>query len=302
MAQSGLGQRLYRAPFVGLLAFVAVLLANPVMHSIRVGARQLMPPALDGAFNLFLGAVGLAILFYGLRRGEDEVRGTLTGFVAGLLIWIGWASYMFSYNDIALGRPMMAITPDQKRPLGLLFMQGSFGICVATLLFFFLNRDTKCNAFRWLHRKLRINLGKPESGQNRNFCRITFIETIYVTWFCYGISLFLGDERFLGYHHPVTIAIVAALAIWSVYLIWKLSRFSRVMAALRYAIPTKALFWIPFGEFGPRYGLYHEFWLHPLENLTPMLAVLAVFLVLTSVTAFMPQRKQAAPKPPRASA
>lgn len=298
MAQSAGWQQFYRAPFIGLLAFIAVLLANPVMHSVRVAARQLLPPAFDGMFNLALGAIGLALLLYGLRRGEDEVRGTLTGFVAGLLIWIGWASYLFSYNDIALGRPMMAITPEQSRPLGVLFIQGSFGICIATLLFFVLNRDTKCNAFRWLHRKLHIKLGRPESGQQRNFCRITFIETIYVTWFCYGFSLFLGDQRFLGYHHPVTTAIGIGLAIWSLYLVWKLSRFSRVMAALRYAIPTKALFWIAFGELGPRYGLYHEFWLHPLDNIAPMLVVLALFLGLTGATAFLPQRKQA-PKAPR---
>ncbi|MFZ4110425.1 MAG: hypothetical protein ACOYKQ_08155 [Polymorphobacter sp.] len=297
MAQLDGCLRFYRAPFVGLLAFLAVLLANPVMHSIRVAARQLLAPAYDGLFNLALGVLGLAILLIGLRRGEDEVRGTLTGFAAGLLIWIGWASYLFSYNDVALGRPMMAITPEQSRPLGVLFIQGSFGICVSTLLFFILNRDTKCNAFRWLHRKLHIKLGRAESGQQRNFCRITFIETIYVTWFCYGFSLFLGDQRFLGYHHPATYAIGIFLAVWSLYLVWKLTRFTRVMAALRYAIPTKALFWIAFGELGPRYHLYHEFWLHPLSNIKPMLVVLASFLVLIGVTAFMPQRKQ---KPARA--
>lgn len=285
-------KQLYRAPLVGLLAFIAVLLANPVAHSARVALRDLLPAGGAGAANLTIGLIGFIILLYGIRRGQDEVKGTLLGFVAGLLIWLGWASYLFSFNDVALGRPMMQITAEQQRPLSVLFIQSSFGICVATLLFFVLNKDSKCNAFRWIHRVFRLNLGKPEPGQGRNFCSITFIETIYVTWFCYGLSLFLGDQRFLGYHHPATYAIGVFLALWSLYLVWKLLKFSRIMAAIRYAIPTKAIFWTAFGELGPRYGFYEEFWLHPLDYAAPMLAVLIVFVALIAVTPFLPQRKQ----------
>ena len=69
-------------------------------------------------------------------------------------------------------------------------------------------------------------------------------------------------------------------------------KFTRVMAAIRYAIPTKAIFWIPFGELAPRYGFYDEVWLKPLEYSGAMWTVLVVFVVIFLATGFLPQRRQ----------
>ena len=201
-------RELYRPPLIGALAFIGVLLTVPTAHSWAALTRVLLPQSWAAPANLLLGLAGLFVLIYAVRDGEKETKGTLLGFLAGLMLWTGWAAYLFAYNHMALGRPMMELTPTQQRPLSILFMQGSFGICVVTLLFFVLNKNTKCNAFRWLQRKLHLSLGRADSGQDRNFARITFIETIYVTWFCYGLTLFMGDERFLGYRHPVTYALV----------------------------------------------------------------------------------------------
>jgi hypothetical protein len=284
--------RCYRVPLIGLFAFVAVLLANPVVHSLSVAAKQMVPREHVSFVHLAIGALGLVLLVYGTKR-DNEIRGTLLGFAAGLLVWLGWASYAFAYNQLDLQLAPMTVTPTQLRPAGLMFIQGSIGICIAVLLFMVLNEDSKCNAFRWLQRHLHLNSGKGASGKNRNYCRITFLETIMVTWFCYGISLFMGDERFLGYHHPVTYILVGLLAAWSLYLLWRLSKFNRVMAGIRYAIPVKAIFWVPFGEFLPRIGLYEEVWLHPGDYSVAMWAVFLVFLALIISTAFLPQHRQA---------
>jgi hypothetical protein len=188
----------------------------------------------------------------------------------------------------------MAELEGSKRPMNLLFIQGSVGICVVTLLYWVLDKDTRCNAFRWLQRHvLRLDLGRPEGGRPRNFGRITFVETIYVLWFCYGVSLFLGDPRFLGYDHPVTIAAIAGLAIWGTYLLFRLMRFTRIMAAIRYAIPTKAIFWIPFGEFFPRWGFYREFWLEPWEYRWQIAGAVGAFVLLGLATLLVPQRRVA---------
>lgn len=283
-------QRLYRPPVIGLFAFLAVLLANPVVHSLSVAIKEVLPKEYTSFVHLAIGAVGLFMLIYGTRR-DGEVSGTLLGFGAGLLVWLGWASYAFVYNQLDLELAPVALTPDQSRSVGLLYIQGSVGICIATLLFMALNKDSKCNAFRWLQRHLRLDLGKSASGEGRNFCRITFLETIMVTWFCYSASLFMGDSRFLGKHHPITYVLVGLLAIWSFYMLWRLLKFNRVMAGIRYAIPVKAIFWIPFGEFLPTYGFYKEVWLRPMEYSLEMWAVFLLFVGLLISTVFLPQRR-----------
>ncbi|MDX2222334.1 MAG: hypothetical protein SFV21_06270 [Rhodospirillaceae bacterium] len=285
--------RYYRPPFIGIIAFVAIMLGTPLAHTISVLVRDVVGRNQFAVFFV-MGAVALAMLVYGTRRNE-EVSGTILGYAAGILMWIGWASYSFKFNEYSLGLGMVDRDGSGgKLPFHLLFIQGSFGICVAVLLFSVLNKDTRCNAFRWIQKVFRLNVGEPDSGQGRNYCRITFLETITVTWFCYSASLFLGDERFLGYHHPVTYAIVAGLAVWGVYLLYRLMKYTRVMAAMRYAIPTKSIFWIPFGEFAPRYGFYDEIWLKPAEYSTTMWVALGVFLALLIASGFLPQRRQAA--------
>ena len=217
---------------------------------------------------------------------------TLLGYLSAMLMWTGWAAYAFKFNEISLHLPM-ADVEGSRRPMNLLFIQGSVGICVAVLAYFVLDKDTKCNAFRWLQRVLRLDLGKPEPARERNFGRVTFLETLTVLWFCYGVSLFLGDPRYLGYHHPATYAVVGALALWGCYLVWRLVHFTRVMAGIRYAIPTKAIFWIPFGEFFPRYGFYEEFWLQPWNYGPQIAGVLVLFVALGALAVLVPQRRSA---------
>lgn len=287
---------LYRPPFIGILALLIVFLSVPIGHSAGVILKEFLPHNVKWLGNALFGLTGFAILLWGVRNGENEVKGTLAGFMAAKFLFIGWASYSFAYSYLDLGRPSLEVAPNQSLPLSILTLQGSFGMCVVVLLFFVFNKNTKCNAFRWLQRIFRLNLGKPEGGQSRNFARITFIEMIFVTWFCYGFTLLLHDERFFGYSNISTHVIVYMIGVWSLYLLWKLCKFSRVMAALRYAIPTKALFWFVFGEYGPKQGWYKDFWIHPDQYYLEILAVLVVCGGLLAATAYLPQRKQSKQK------
>jgi hypothetical protein len=282
--------RFYRPPWVGLLALVVVFLALPLSHSITTLVNFTVGREASHLVLIPLGIFSLLLLIWGVRR-NDEVSGTLIGFLCGYLLWTAWAAYSFRFNEISLGMPMPELGEGMRWPMHLLFIQGSIGICVLVLLYFVLDTDTRCNAFMWLQRVLRLNSDKRGSGRQRNYCRVTFIETLTVIWFCYAISLFMSDVRFLGYYHPVTYTLLAGLSIWGLYLLGRLIRFTRLMAAVRYAIPTKALFWIPFGEFFPRYGFYEEFWLKPWQYPLEMLAVLTVFAVLFFISPFLPQRR-----------
>lgn len=287
----GFHARWHRPPFIGLLALLAALLGTPLSHSLSALTGRVGPDA--RFWVLFaIGCFALVLLLVA-ARSRRESTGTLLGYVSAMLMWTGWAAYAFKFNEISLHLPMAEIE-GSRRPMNLLFIQGSIGICIAVLVYFVFDKDTKCNAFRWLQRVLRLNLGRPESGHERNFGRITFLETLTVLWFCYGVSLFLGDPRYLGYHHPVTYAAIAGLALWGGYLLWRLLHYTRVMAGIRYAIPTKAILWIPFGEFFPRWGFYEEFWMEPWNYVTETAVALAVFVGLGVLAVIVPQRRSAA--------
>ncbi len=290
MASNASLKRFYRPPWVGLLALIVVFLALPLSHSITTLVNFTVGREASHLVLMPLGLFSLLLLIWGVRRNE-EVSGTLTGFISGYLLWTAWAAYSFRFNEISLNMPMPELGEGMRWPMHLLFIQGSIGICVLVLLYFVLDANTRCNAFMWLQRVLRLKLEDRSSVRQRNYCRITFIETLTVIWFCYAISLFMSDVRFLGYYNPITYALLAGLSLWGLYLLTRLVRFTRLMAAVRYAIPTKALFWIPFGEFFPRYGFYEEFWLKPWQYPLEMLAVLAVFAVLFLISPYLPQRR-----------
>ncbi len=89
----------------------------------------------------------------------------------------------------------------------------------------------------------------------------------------------------------MTFGILGALLVWGAYLFWRLMKFTRVMAGIRYAIPTKAILWIPLGEAFPKYGFYEEVWLQPWAHPPAMIGMLLVFLALFAGVGLLPQRR-----------
>ena len=276
-------------PFIGLLALFVAFLGTPLTHSLSVTGYRLLGREQSHLVFLPLGVLAFGLLIAAVRSRKESTA-TVLGYLSALLIWAGWAAYAFKFNEISLRMPMATVA-GSARPMNLLFIQGSIGICVAILAYFVLDKDTKCNAFLWLQRRLHLDLGRPQAGHERNFGRITFMETLTVLWFCYGASLFMGDPRFLGYDHPVTYGLIGGLLLWGGYLLYRLFHFTRVMAAIRYAIPTKAILWIPLGEFFPRWGFYKEIWLQPWNYIGQIAAALLVFIALGVAATLIPQRR-----------
>lgn len=288
-ASSATARRGLLPPWVGLLALVVAFVGTPLSHSLSVTAYRVLGRDQAHLLLLPLGLLALVLLWIAVRSRRESTS-TLLGYLSALLIWVGWAAYAFKFNEISLAMPM-AMVEGSPRPVNLLFIQGSVGICVAVLIYFVLDKDSHCNAFRWLQRRLHLGLGKTEGSIERNYGRITFMETLTVLWFCYAASLFMGDPRFLGYHHPLTYALVGALLLWGGYLLYRLFHFTRIMAAIRYAIPTKAILWIPLGEFFPRWGFYKEIWLEPWNYTGEIALTLLLFIGLAALSTWIPQRR-----------
>lgn len=285
--------RLYSPPFVGVFAFIAVLGIVPIMHSILSLVTDLFAVEAETYVSLGIGATAIAMLLYGTVH-NSETLGTWLGLIAGKLVWTGWIELAFRFNPDYMDMGPLVVDGKPALSPSILFVQGTIGLLMATLPIMVFNRDTRCNAFLWIQRACRFDLGRPASASTRNFARITFLETLYVIWFCYAVSLFMVDPRFLGSHHPVTYVLSFGLILWTFYLLLRLARFTRIMAGVRYAIPTAGIFWISV-EIAHEWGLYDEFWSKPTEYALEMGLVVGAFLLAVVLAVVVPRRRTASP-------
>jgi len=311
-------------PFVGIIAFLAVFMVQPLGHISMILMEKLItgghkwyspiydgnPPVIPEGYENFalidndiywsafgLGAVGLAVIIWGIRR-NTEIAGTWAGFVGASLLWTGWVEFTIHffaryYGVKALCSPghwayACASNPSTKPEYFL--MQGSVGFMLAIGFFFLFNKETRCNAFRWVQRNFHLNVGKPSKGLTRNFANIVAAETIGILWFFYVYLMFIYDENFFGEHHWFTYVSFVGFGVWSLYLLQRLIRYKRVTSALRYGIPTALIFWNTIEIMG-RWHWFGEFWIHPLEYKIPS-AIVAVAVVAFAVISVKSARKK----------
>lgn len=265
--EGGVMSLLYRPPYVGLLAFIIVFAVQALGHTVMIVMEDVWPGehyVLQSAFAL--GLFGAVLLWLGMRS-ENEVSATWLGFWAGTLLWTGWIEFAFVWAGNYLGVPDL-MDPNMPGEIATkaeyLVMMSSIGIMGATLVYFLLNPETKCNFFLYFQRNLKLKTGKPSKGYKRNFAAITALETIYVIWFFYLVLLFAYDESILGDRHPVVYGLFFLNTIWAVYLFQRLMKFWRVTTAIRYGIPTAIIAW-NMVELGGRWHLFTEFWERPQE-------------------------------------
>jgi hypothetical protein len=278
----------YRPPFVGLLAFFVVFVMQGLGHTQMVLMEAIFGEAYVYQSAFVTGLIGAVCLYYAMRA-EGEVAATWLGFFAGTCLWTGWVEFTFVWSANVLGVPDLM---DKYNPGTIatkaeyLVMMSSAGVLLATMVPLMLNRETKCNMFHWIQRRLHLSTGKPSRGYERNFGYITCLETIYVIWFCYLALLFIYDESILGDRHPVTYGILFAGTVWALYLIQRLMRMWKVTTAVRYAIPTAIIAYSDYEIVG-RWNLFADIWVEPGKywlELTLFLLALVVTAVLAVLT------------------
>ena len=276
---------LYRPPWVGLLAFFIVFIVQAAGHTVMIVMEEVWPGehyVYESAFAM--GLVGFAMLFYGMRS-EKEVFATWMGFWAGTFMWTGWVEFAFVWNANFLSVPdlMDASMPGEiATKAEYLVMMSSVGVLGATLAYFLINPETKCNFFLWIQRKGKLKVGKPTKGHKRNFAAITALETIYVIWFFYLVLLFLYNPDIAGETSPAAYVFFFLNTIWAVYLFQRLVRFWKVTTAIRYAIPTAIIAWNTV-ELAGRWNLFVSFWERPQEywlEMTLFILAIAIAAVL----------------------
>ena len=294
--RSGLKNLLARPPWIGLLAFGIVFVVQALGHTVMIVMEDVWPgPDYVYQSAFAMGAVGAVLLFLGMRNPR-EVAATWYGFWAGTLLWTGWIEFSFVWSANFLGvsdlmDPQVAGAIATKAEY--LVMMSSIGVMGATLAYFLLNKETKCNFFLWFQRNLGLKTGRPSSGHERNFAAITALETIYVIWFFYLLLLFIYDENILGDRHPVTYGLFFLNVVWAVYLFQRLMKFWKVTTAIRYGIPTAIVTWNAV-ELAGRWHLFTEFWEHPQDFALEMGLLTAGVIVAALLAARTPAHHKAA--------
>jgi hypothetical protein len=278
---SGLAVRLRsleEAPYAGLFCLAVVIMGLALGHSWLVLQRSLTGGvgAADTFVSMLQGSIGVALVWVGLNK--DENQATWLGYIGANLIWIGWFEWTWEYFSHWLKlEPIL----DKGIPIlspGLLMIQSTSLTVILLLILFGANKDTRCRMFMWFHRNLRLRPGQMTAGFKRQHARNTALETLFLIWFIYLCAITINDPRLIRYDSTAAIVITLAFVAWGIYLVPKLARVRGLGPALRYAIPTGNILWLPTEAFS-RWGLYPEVWVKPIEYAGLMSAVLIGFAI-----------------------
>lgn len=286
MAAQGF-RKYYQAPIPAILAVLIVYFWQGMGHFIMYMMQHSWFPGHDLLAAFIIGVVGVGMVWAGRDRAENAA--TLLGFAGGSLIWLSWVEFSFVWVARELHVDPAAWGAKPTLP-EYRVMLSSIGVMFATLMFFFFNKDTRCNAFMWLHRNLGMKIGDKVSGQARNLASIVAMETIYVTWFFYIYLLVIYNPDIFGTDHWVTFASCGMFGIWALYLIQRLWWYQRMAPALRYAIPTAIIAW-NVNEILEKWGHLAEIWVQPSKYAIELSIVAAAFLITVVLAIVSPARR-----------
>lgn len=269
-------QKLYKAPYIGLIGLVVGFLTQPLGHT---GYTLIKELAGDYKFVVagVVGIIGMVLLAKALNR--DENSGTWMGMLAGWLIWIGFFEFSFVFFAELYQVPPYVVEEGGYAAGGSAnILQASLTTMLALFVVYGLfNRQTKCNLIRWLHRNTGMNPGMPTPENGRSFARITAMEVLFVTWFCYLFWLYMIYFGLSGSGMTIIMSVYALWAIWSFYLVYRASLQVRAPSALRYGVGAGIVLWGT-AEMPAHFGAYSEVWLKPFEFPIFNAAVFTVFV------------------------
>jgi len=280
------GSKLWRAPFVGIVVVVIMLLGIGLAHALMRAIEESLGRDNTYIASVFMGLAAIIALWYGVKS-KSENFATWIGFFSGIVIWMTWVEFFYMYY----GRKNFGLMPRMENgevttEPEYLIMLGTVGVLAFMLAYYIFDKDTRCNMFVWIQNRLGLRDGlgpSTKTARDRNYAIITFMETIYVTWFCYAWNLVVFDPAFVGFGESAFYAEVATVFVsitWGGYCFSRLLKYRRTSTAVRYGLPTANILWISV-EISSRWGAFTEIWLYPSEYIVELLTILAAFTVLT---------------------
>jgi len=272
-------------PFIGIIAFLTVLLAMPLGHTVMIVMENIFGHEYVYMAAFFMGLVGALILVYGSHT-LNPARATFAGLFAGLFIWTGWIEFSHVYiaNRFHI-QPLMEGGEIVTKP-EYLIMPASAGFLGYFLIYYLLKTNTGCSFYNFFQRKLKIpgKNTKPEF-RDSNLAIVTSSELIIILWTFYLVLLYAYDNSFFGDKHIITYVIAFGSLLWSLILFPRLLRISSLGHAVRYSIPTVIIFW-NFIEILGRWNVFHEIWIHPEQYWLEVMLISIIFILLSVYSFF----------------
>lgn len=288
--------RLWRPPLVGIITMLLMFVGVGVGHAVMSAIEEALGHDLTYPVSIGIGFAGIVLLWYGIKS-KSESFATWSGFYAGIIVWMSWIEFFYMYY----GRKNFGMMPRilEDGQMGAepeyLIMAATVGVLMTMLCFYTFDKDTRCNMFLWIQNRLGLRqaLGpSTKTARDRNYAIITFMETFYVTWFCYAWNLLIFDPSLVGYGQSAFMAEAATVLVaiaWGGFCFSRLIHYRRTSTALRYAIPTANVLWIN-AEIFSHWGLLTEVWVQPFDYLLEVGLICLAFAVLTALILLAPKK------------
>lgn len=271
-----------KRPFIGILAFVVVLLTMPLGHVLMIVMEKVLGHSWVFHAALGLGVLGFFLLLWGMFSSDRENKATFLGLFAGLSIWTGWIEFAFVYYAHRFEVAPLIENGEVVTKPEYLIMPSSIGFWAVFIIYYFFGTKTGCHFFNWFQKKLSLSSNMPLTPIKRSPAMTTFMELIVLLWTFYLVLLFAYDSEFLGDRHWVTYIIAYGSLFWALYLFPKMIRINNMAYAVRYAIPVVIIFW-NFVEILGRWNVFKEIWVHPESHTTEIIFTIFIFVVLLIV-------------------
>ncbi len=280
-----------KKPFVGILAFVIILLTMPLGHVLMILTEHIFGEVYVYTAAFILGIIGVVLLIFGMKS-ENETEATFLGLFAGILIWTGWIefSFVFFANHVGV-QPLIENGEVVTKP-EYLILPSSIGFLAFIFIYFLFSQRTQCIFFKWLQRNLKLNfINRKPAEKDRPLALITATEIITIMWIFYIVLMLIYDNAIFGDYHPVTYVFAFGALLWSMYLFIKLIKINKMDYAIRYGIPVVIIFW-NFVEILGRWDIYNEIWVKPLEYKMEITLILFVLILLGAILFYESKNKK----------
>lgn len=276
-----------------IATFMMVLFTMPLGHALMIIMEKTLAEGAVHVAGFAMGAVGLAIVIWGVFV-KGDTRQTLCGLFGGLLYWTGWYEFLFQYYANRFGCQPEIVDGEVVTKPEYLIMPATFGLWMMVVILYVFCTRTGCCAINWIQK--HVFRSKRDDIVARPMTRhtsiVTFMELMVMMWTCYLLLMFCYDSNFLGDRHPVTLIVGLICLAGSVLMFRKQLRIGSWGANIRMAIATVIVFWTPVEILG-RMDFFKEFWVEPMEYAPQMGGILLVFIGLAIYLGFFAGKKRA---------